>query len=144
MKHFRESESENIIFFDGVCSLCSGFIDFLIKRDSKKILRYAPLQGHTAVERLPLSRVKATAIDGPNYTSVVYLRDGVMYIQSNAVLEIFNDIGGLWRLASIFKLVPRSVRDAVYNFVATHRYQWFGRRETCRLPSKEERKLFLD
>lgn len=136
MTHAHELEAENIIFFDGVCSLCNGFIDFLIKRDDTKILRYAPLQGHTASERLPMSRVKLS--------SVVYLKNGRMLMQSDAVIEILSDLKGVWRLTSVLKIIPKSIRDSVYSFIASHRYEWFGRRDTCRLPSKEERKFFLD
>jgi predicted DCC family thiol-disulfide oxidoreductase YuxK len=132
----NESNSENIIFFDGVCSLCNSFVDFLIARDKKKIFRYGPLQGHKAQERLPMSRVKLA--------SVVYLKNGVMLTQSEAALEILSDLGGVWSLVTILKLIPHSVRDSVYSIIATNRYKWFGRRETCRLPSKEERSLFLD
>ncbi len=143
MANIRESESENIIFFDGVCSLCNGFIDFLIRRDTQRILRYAPLQGYTATERLPMSRVKVTNSDGPTFTSVVYLKNGLMLSQSTAVIEILSDLGGVWRLASVFKILPKSIRDAVYTLIATRRYKWFGRRETCRVPTKEERSHFF-
>ncbi len=131
-----ESEAENIIFFDGVCSLCNAFVDFLISRDKKKNFRYAPLQGQTATERLPLSRVKLA--------SVVYLKDGMMLTQSDAALEMLSDLGGVWSLVSILKLVPHSLRDSIYSVIATNRYKWFGRRETCRLPTKDERTLFLE
>lgn len=135
---------ENIIFFDGICTLCNSFIDFLIKRDSKKILRYAPLQGHTANERLPMSRVRVAGPNGPSFSSIVYLKNGLMLTQSDAAIQILTDLGGMWSLVSILKLVPRSIRNSVYKLVATNRYKWFGQRDTCRLPSKEERSYFLD
>ncbi len=144
MTNVREHELENIIFFDGVCSLCNGFIDFLIKRDSGRLFRYAPLQGSTATERLPISRYKVLGPDGPSFTSVIYLKDGRMLSQSDAAIEILSDLGGLWRLASVLKLIPQVIRNSVYTLIATHRYEWFGKRETCRVPTKEERKLFLE
>lgn len=143
MANLRDSEIENIIFFDGVCSLCNGFIDFLIKRDTHRRLRYAPLQGFTATERLPMTRVKIAKSDGPSFSSVVYLKNGVMLSQSAAVIEILSDLGGMWRLVSVLKFIPGSIRDAGYTFIATRRYKWFGKREACRVPTKQERSLFL-
>lgn len=144
MTNPRENVSENVVFFDGVCNLCNEFIDFLVKRDSKRVLSYAPLQGETAKERLPMSRIKVAGASGPTFTSVIYLKDGQMLQQSDAALEILKDLGGLWSLVSILKVIPKSVRDSVYRMIAANRYKWFGKRETCRVPSKEERSLFLD
>lgn len=140
----NETSSEKIIFFDGVCNLCNSFINFLIKHDRKKIFRYAPLQGETANERLPMSRVKEAGLNGPTFTSVVFLKDGVMSLQSDAVLNIIAQLGCGWSLITLFKLVPRPIRDEVYQLIAQHRYKWFGKRDTCRLPTKEEMQLFLD
>lgn len=126
-----------IVFFDGVCGLCNGVVDLLLRIDRRRVLRYAPLQGSTARERVP---VEAAALD-----SLVVWADGAACRQSAAVLAILARLGGPWRLlAAAGGLVPAVVRDALYRLLAGHRYRWFGRRESCRVPMPEERGLFLD
>jgi predicted DCC family thiol-disulfide oxidoreductase YuxK len=132
-------ESEHpILFFDGVCNLCNSTIDFLIRRDQRRKLRYAPLQGETAVRLLG---IKEAGQGDPD--SIVLLRKGRLSRRSGAVLRVLADLGGIWRLALLCLLVPWPLRDRGYKFIATHRYQWFGRRDTCRIPTLEERRLFL-
>lgn len=127
-----------IIFFDGVCGLCNRFVDFVIPRDKKRRFRYAPLQGETAKNKI------GHLTELQTLKSVVYYEDGKTYTRSSAVLQIVAQLGGPWWLAKIFFLVPRFLRDHIYEFIAEHRYQWFGKRETCRFPTPEERELFLD
>ncbi|MEZ4799056.1 MAG: DCC1-like thiol-disulfide oxidoreductase family protein [Flavobacteriales bacterium] len=129
--------SEHIVFFDGVCGLCNTTVDFLIRKDKNRILKYAPLQGITAKERL--SEAQYQDLD-----SIVYLRNGSLNRKSTAVLLILFDLGGAWKLISILFIFPRFIRDGVYSIVAKYRYKWFGKKETCRLPSPEERSSFLD
>lgn len=138
-----DHRTENIIFFDGVCSLCNYFVDFLIRRDSAKTFYYAPLQGYAAKERLPLSRIKGNGLSGPSFTSVVYLKNGVMRTHSDAVIQILHDLGGAWRLVTLLRILPAFLRDKVYSVIATNRYRWFGQRETCRVPTAQERSRFL-
>ena len=126
-----------VVFFDGVCGLCNKTVDFLIKWDEDRALRYAPLQGYTA-KRL-LTKLQAEDLD-----SVVYYRDGKYLVRSTAVLRLLLDVGGWWKLLSIFLIMPAFVRDAVYYFIANRRYKWFGKSDTCRMPTPEERTLFLD
>ncbi len=128
---------ERIVFFDGVCGLCNRFVDRLLRVDRKRVLRFAPLQGRTAQERLPAGMADALE-------SVVYLRDGAVIQRSDAALWILIDLGG-WRVMYRgFFIVPRFVRDAVYDWIARNRYRWFRKYETCRLPTPEERARFLD
>jgi predicted DCC family thiol-disulfide oxidoreductase YuxK len=132
-----ENIPNRIVFFDGVCGLCNKTVDFLIQKDTNKVLRYAPLQGYTA--RRLLSKMYIEDLD-----SVVYYRDGKYLVRSSAVLRLLLDVGGWWKLLSVFLILPAFVRDFAYYAIATRRYKWFGKRETCRLPNKEERELFLD
>ena len=128
---------ERIVFFDGVCGLCNRFVDRLLRVGRKRVLRFAPLQGRTAQERLPAGMADALE-------SVVYLRDGAVIQRSDAALWILIDLGG-WRVMYRgFFIVPRFVRDAVYDWIARNRYRWFHKYETCRLPTPEERARFLD
>lgn len=132
-----ENIPTRVVFFDGVCGLCNKTIDFLIQWDKEKKLRYAPLQGYTA-KRL-LSTMYIEDLD-----SVVYYRDGKYLVRSTAVLRLLLDVGGWWKLLSIFLILPAFVRDFVYYFIARRRYKWFGKRDTCRMPTPQERALFLD
>ena len=130
-------DDERIIFFDGFCNLCNAAIAYLIMRDHRQVFYFAPLQGETARRRLP-----------PEYTNgplgtVVFWRSGQFTTHSTAALDILITLGGLsniWRAAYV---VPKRWRDWVYNFIARHRYGWFGRRDTCRVPTESERVRFL-
>ncbi len=127
-----------IVFFDGVCGLCNGAVDFLIARDKNLNLQFTPLQGATAQARLPLS-------DTQNLNSIVVVDGAVTYRKSAAVLHAIASLSPGWRLlAFVLNLLPRFFRDAVYDAVAGARYSIFGQRDTCRLPTPAERPRFLD
>lgn len=128
--------SLRVVYFDGVCGLCNGFVDRLIRCDRRRMLRFAPLQGVTARDRLGATALAAT-------DTLIYERDGVLFQRSDGVLRIAADVGGVLRLLLVFRLLPRAVRDRGYDFVARNRYRWFGRRDTCRLPTPEEVGVFL-
>ena len=134
--HTTIHSDARIVFFDGVCGLCNRFVDRLLRVDPKGLLRFAPLQGSTAHERLPAGMADAME-------SIVYLRDGVVLQRSDAALRILVDLGG-WRvLYRALFIVPRFLRDAVYAWIARNRYRWFGKRDACRLPTPEERARFM-
>lgn len=126
-----------IIFFDGVCVLCNGFVDRILHADRNGIFRFAPLQGETAHVLLPPQK------DDPLQWSLLYLDERGVHAQSDASLEICRRLGGAWRLLSLLRFIPRPLRDAVYRIVVRRRYRWFGQRPTCRLPSPAERARFL-
>lgn len=132
-----------VVLFDGVCVLCDSSVRWLVRIDSNETLHYAPLQGETA--RAVLAR--HPDVDQTS-SSVLYVR-GLdsdherVYERSTAAVEILRDLGGLWKVVSWFGVVPRVLRDAVYGFVAKHRYRWFGKHESCRLPSAEDDSRFL-
>lgn len=134
---------ETIVFFDGYCGLCSEVVDFLIVRDHARKLRYSPLQGETA--KTLLSESEREDLD----TMILVRRGGDLdsiqkLKKSDAALASLQDMGGFYgALASASLIVPRFLRDAVYALIAKNRYRIFGKRETCRLPSPEERALFL-
>ncbi len=125
-----------IVYFDGVCSLCNVFIDFLVRVDHRRRLRYAPLQGTTA---------QARGIHTGNSVppSIVVLDGSLFLTESDAVLRIFSLLGGVWTLCGLARVIPKSFRDAAYRLIARNRYRIFGRRDTCRVPSPVERELFL-
>ena len=126
-----------IVYFDGYCNVCNRFIDFLIRHDSKRQLKFASLQGHTAETRLP--RNLTEQVD-----TMAFEEDGKVEIESTAAIRCIAELGGAFSIMKIFLLVPRFLRDSVYRFTAAHRYLLFGKRDTCRLPNAEERAQFLD
>jgi predicted DCC family thiol-disulfide oxidoreductase YuxK len=126
-----------IIFFDGVCVLCNGFVDFVLSRDSERIFKFAPLQGETAKRTLPEHFTK-------DMSTVVLWSQGQIFQRSDAALMILVQLGGIYSLARIFWILPQALRDLCYRLVASQRYHWFGKKDSCRLPTQEERAMFLD
>ena len=131
-----DPEAEAVVYFDGTCGLCNGFVDRLLRWDRRGTLRYSPLQGETAAARL--------GPQSPADPSTIVFADGdLVSLRSTAVLRILRRLGGGWRLAAVLVLVPRPIRDAVYDWIARHRHAWFGKRAACRIPTPEERRWFL-
>ncbi len=128
-----------VAYFDGVCNLCNGTVDFLVRRDKKRRLRYASLQSRRGEEMLT-----ATGLREQNVDSFVLERDGSVVVRSTAVLAIVHALGGGYRLVGLLWLIPQAIRDVVYRAVAKTRYATFGKRDSCRLPSPEELDLFVE
>lgn len=126
-----------IIFFDGVCGMCNRFVDLILKIDNKGVFMFAPIQGETAKQMLP------PLSESPQEWSMFYLDERGVYKESDAFLEVYRHLGGVWRLLNLLGLVPRGIRNFVYRTVARNRYRWFGRRDACRIPSPEEQCRFL-
>jgi predicted DCC family thiol-disulfide oxidoreductase YuxK len=122
--------NQNIVFFDGVCNLCSGVVQWLIKRDKKNVLSYAPLQGSTAASLLPNSEFQ-------KMDSIVFFHQGKFYHKSTAVLKILQVLSFPYTLGIVLFIFPRFIRDFVYDWVAKNRYQWFGRKAECWLPDQD-------
>ncbi len=139
-------DRRRVVFFDGVCALCDGTVRFLLARDRRRALRFAPLQGETATAEPALAEMLEH--HQPELWSVVYLRGegerAELLTRSDAILAILGDLGGFWRLLAVARLVPRALRDRVYDLVGRNRYRWFGRFEACRLPRPGEAGRFLD
>lgn len=127
-----------VIFFDGVCNLCNGAIQFIIKRDKQNIFRFAALQSDYAQKILPNYFLTAKQTD-----SIVLIENGKIYQQSTAALKIAKKLSGFWPLLYIFIIVPKFIRDAVYNYIAKNRYKWFGKQESCWVPTPELREKFF-
>lgn len=125
-----------VVYFDGHCNVCNAFIDFLIRHDKRRRLKYAPLQGETAKARLPAEMVTSLA-------TMVLEEDNRISVESTAAIKTIAHLGGIYSLMSAFLLLPRFLRDWVYRWCAGHRYLWFGKRDTCRMPTAEEREQFL-
>jgi predicted DCC family thiol-disulfide oxidoreductase YuxK len=132
-------QGKPIILFDGVCNLCNGSVDFIIRRDRCGIFRFASLQSAAGRALLQQHGLPPDTLD-----SVVLVDEAGVHARSTAALRIARKLGAAWPLAYAFIVVPRPLRDALYDFIAHRRYRWFGKRETCRLPSPAERDRFLD
>lgn len=132
-----DSSNQHIVFFDGVCGLCNRAIDFLIRHDKRKVLFFTPLQGTTARKLLPPT-------EASSLSSIVYHSKGKIAYRTKAILMLLWDMGGWWKLFSVFRIIPPFIRDIFYNWIATSRYKWFGKKESCRIPTLEERERFLD
>lgn len=127
-----------ILFFDGNCGLCQGSVQFMLNRDRRGRIRYAPLQGTTA------ARIVERA-DREDLSSMVVSINGQLYRHSTAVLLLLRELGGVWSiLATLGLLIPRPLRDFCYRLVARNRYRLFGTVEACRIPKPGERARFLD
>lgn len=130
---------ERVILFDGVCHLCQGVVKFIIKRDPAGRFRFASLQSQAGSQLLQAAGAHAESLD-----SVVLIENGTYYIRSAAALRIARGLRSPWPLLYALIVVPRGLRDAVYQFVANHRYRWFGKDETCLVPTRELRERFLE
>jgi len=128
-----------IVLFDGVCNLCNGFVQFAVARDPESRLRFGALQSEAA-RRL----VEGLRIPGPLPDSLVLVEDGRAYLKSTAALRIARRLRAPWPLAYGFIVVPRALRDLVYDFVARRRYRWFGRRDRCMVPTPGLGSRFID
>ena len=119
----------NVIFFDGFCILCSGFVEFIIKHDRSGSFKFCPLQSETA--KLALVNIGYSTRAIWDLDNVVYVRNGELKTKSDAVLSILVDIGGILKLALLLYVIPRYVRDKIYDACASRRYGWFGKSKFC-------------
>lgn len=132
----KDLKKKNIIFFDGLCHLCDGFIDIIIRLDSGHIYTFSPLQGETAAKLLKPEQML-------NLNSILFYQNGLVSYRSKAVLKIIQGLGGVYRLVFVLKVLPSPVLDLFYNFIAQNRYSFFGKKESCRIPTESEKKYLL-
>jgi len=128
-----------IILFDGVCNLCNGTVQFILKRDKKKQFRFASLQGKFGQDIL-----NKFGLPGGNPNSFILQEGEKIYTHSTGALRVFRHLGGIWKLLYAFIIVPRFIRDGVYNYIAANRYKWFGKKESCYIPSPALKNRFLE
>lgn len=128
---------QNIVFFDGVCGLCNSSVDFLIQKDTQRNLKYSPQQGDS-IKSLDIH------VNPENMESIIFYSEGNIYEKSRAVAAIASKLPYPWKLGSLVRFIPTFIADPIYNWIARNRYRWFGKKESCRLPTPEERAYFLD
>jgi len=128
----------DIILFDGVCNLCNGAVTFIIKRDPKNNFKFAALQSDTGKELLVKHQINPQETD-----SIVLVRGDYAFAKASAALRIAQKMSGGWPLLYGFKIIPKFISSAVYDFIARNRYRWFGKQESCMIPTPELRSKFL-
>jgi predicted DCC family thiol-disulfide oxidoreductase YuxK len=135
----QAGKKQFIVLFDGVCNLCSSSVQFILKRDKKNQFLFGSLQGEYGQQVLKKSGMPAN-----DFNSFMLLEGEQLYIKSSGALRMLRHLGGGWSLLYAFIIVPKFIRDAVYNFIAQNRYRWFGKKEVCWLPKPEWKEKFLD
>jgi predicted DCC family thiol-disulfide oxidoreductase YuxK len=135
----QKTDSYIVVLFDGVCNLCNGAVQFLIRRDHKGVFRFASLQSEHAQALLKGYQLKSGQFD-----SIVVVKAGRIYERSDAVMILANALGFPWKLMVVGKVLPRFLRDGLYNFISRNRYRIFGRRESCMIPDPAHKGKFLE
>lgn len=130
--------TQNIILFDGLCNLCNSSVNFIIKKDAKNVFRFAALQsdaGKAIAEKYK--------IDISGMLSFILISNGTYYDKSTAALRIARQLPRGYSLLYIFIIIPKFIRDAAYALIAKNRYKWFGKKDSCMVPSSDIRDKFL-
>ncbi|CAM3936886.1 thiol-disulfide oxidoreductase DCC family protein [Flavobacterium antarcticum] len=132
-------ENKKIILFDGVCNLCDNAVQYVIKHDKKDVFRFVPLQSDLGKEILSYLKVDTSKMD-----SIILYEPGIAYFyKSDAALEIVKDLNGFLKWSIIFKIIPSSLRNPIYDYVARNRYKWYGKKDACLIPTPELKEKFL-
>ena len=131
-------KNKKLIFFDGICNMCNSSVQFIIKYDTKNQFVFASLQGETSKNIL-----EKLQIENKKLTSIILLENDDFYNKSTAVLKIASELKTPINFIAIFLIVPKFIRDSIYDIVKENRYKWFGKKTQCSIPSPELRKRFL-
>lgn len=135
----RETADHPVIVFDGICNLCNALVSFVIRRDPEMNFRFAASQSDAGEDI-----IKRPGRNSPDFDSVMLVEDGHATVKSDAVLRIAALLGGPWKLTGFFRIIPRRIRDFLYDFIAAHRYHWFGTCNACPMPDDDTRRRFLE
>ncbi|MSU63189.1 MAG: DUF393 domain-containing protein [Pedosphaera sp.] len=133
------SHRHPVIVFDGVCNLCNGWVRFVVRRDSRKIFRFATLQSEAGRQLSKRCGFNSSGL----FTSMLLFDDERHFTKSDAALRVLHRLGGIWRMLSLLLVIPRSLRDPVYDFIARNRYRLFGRSDACLIPTGSLLERFL-
>ncbi len=127
-----------IILFDGVCNLCNGFVRFVIKHDKKNVFKFVSLQSDFTQQLLQKNNLNTAELK-----SIILFQNEKLFTRSTAALKIFKELNSGWKLIYAFIIIPKFIRDAVYNIIAKNRYRWFGKTDSCMIPTDELQEKFL-
>jgi predicted DCC family thiol-disulfide oxidoreductase YuxK len=135
----KETGEHALILFDGVCNFCNSSVNIVLRRDKKDYFRFAPLQSPTGQEILRKNKMDPAGLE-----SIVLVEKDKIYTRSVAALRVAKKLSGAWPLFYAFVIVPPFIRDIVYQFIAKNRYRWFGKKESCMIPTPDVRRKFVD
>lgn len=128
----------NIILFDGVCNFCNFWVNFIIKRDTRRIFKFASLQSEAGTEL-----AEGFSINEKDIDSVILIQNGKYFVKSEAALRIVKELSIPWKIFFYLKIIPLPIRDFLYDIIAKNRYVIFGKRDSCRIPSDEDKNRFI-
>jgi predicted DCC family thiol-disulfide oxidoreductase YuxK len=128
-----------IILFDGICNFCNSAVNFTIKRNTKANIRFAPMQSQAGQKLLQQYDLPLDDLQ-----SFIFIENGEFYKQSTAALKVCRHLKGLWPLCYGLIIIPKFIRDGIYNWIAKNRYKWFGVRQQCMIPAPEVKTRFLN
>jgi predicted DCC family thiol-disulfide oxidoreductase YuxK len=135
----KTAPEKKIILFDGICNLCNSAVQFIIKNDKKDIFRFVALQSELGIEICNYIGVDQTKID----SIILYQPNVAYYYKSTAAIKIAEVLGGFYSLLFIFKIFPEKIRNYIYDYIAKNRYKWYGKKESCMIPTPELKSKFL-
>lgn len=131
---------KKVILFDGVCNLCNSAVQFIVKRDTKDVFRFVALQSTIGQEICNYIGVDSSKMD----SIILYEPGKAYYYKSEAALKIASQLGFFYSLTVVFKIIPESIRNHIYDYVARNRYRWFGKKDACMIPTKELKDKFFE
>lgn len=131
---------QRIILFDGVCNFCNRWVNFIIRHDKKGKIKFAALQSETG-KKLLTERNLTELVD--KLDTFIFIDEKRVYTRSSAGIRIAKYLNGNWKLFSVFIIVPKFIRDAMYKWLAKNRYKWWGKRNECMIPTEEVKERFL-
>ncbi len=129
---------DNIILFDGVCNFCNSSVNKIIKHDKNNRYKFAALQSEIGKKLLEKHSIDSTIID-----SIILIENDVAFIKSTAILKISKHLNGIYPLAYSFIIIPTFLRNFVYDFIARNRYKWWGKKDSCMIPTAEVKSKFI-
>jgi len=130
---------KSVIFFDGVCNLCNASVQFAIEHDKHDIFKFTALQGNYAKAILPKFNIDLERIN-----SIILVENDRLYTKSSAALRIAKKLNGFWPMLYAFMIIPKFIRDWFYDIIAKNRYKWWGKQESCWVPTPELKEKFYD
>ena len=130
--------NQPVILFDGVCNLCNGFVQFVIKHDRRGRFKFTALQSEAGQQIL-----NQVHFSDKSLSTVILVQNGKVYVQSTAALKILARLDGLWPLTYVAIILPAFLRNLIYTGIARNRYRWFGKQESCMVPTPELKSRFL-
>jgi predicted DCC family thiol-disulfide oxidoreductase YuxK len=132
-------KGKKVILFDGVCNLCDRMVQYIIRHDKHDVFRFVPLQSELGNEIL-----EHIGVDTKHIDSIILYEPGVAYYyKSAAAIEIAREFGGIFHLGTVFKIIPTGLRNLLYDYIATNRYKWYGKKDACMIPTPELKAKFL-